>query len=455
MLIKEGLQFVQEYVSAINASIKKQEPEKALSKIQAIWLSFVILGTLVTNAVCWKRMEKASLGKYNSAALSWMFRNSKIFWELLLVSSVRYLLRKYNINKGILVIDDSDIQRSKKTSKIAKTHKIKDKKTGGYFNGQNIVFLILVSDKITLPVGFKFYEPDPDVSKWAREDKRLRKKGVKKKYRPEKPVIDDKYPGKKKIATELITSFIKSFADIKIKSVLADSLYGDKDFIQTIIDTTGVKQVISQIRKNQTILFNNKVVSINKQFEKFTEKKEEVILRGKKKVIYYMSAPLKVVSHKKKYRIIALKYEGESEYRYIIATDASWLDIDIIKAYSFRWLVEVFIQDWKTYEGWDQLAKQQGDIGSERGVILSLLSDHLLLLHNEQQSLVESKSQAATVGSLRIRVVMESISAFIGSIVDSSNPRMAFDEVSNKIAEVFELEPSAKHVSHLKDGLAI
>ena len=455
MLIKEGSHFVQEYVSAINASIKKREPEKALSKIQAIWLSFVILGTLVTNAVCWKRMEKASLGKYNSAALSCMFRNSKIFWELLLVSSVRYLLRKYNINKGILVIDDSDIQRSKKTSKIAKTHKIKDKKTGGYFNGQNIVFLILVSDKITLPAGFKFYEPDPDVSKWAREDKRLRKKGVKKKYRPEKPVIDDKYPGKKKIATELITSFIKSFAYIKIKSVLADSLYGDKDFIQTIIDTTGVKQVASQIRKNQTILFNNKVISINKQFENFTEKKEEVILRGKKKVIYYMSAPLKVVSHKRKYRIIALKYEGESEHRYIIATDASWLDIDTIKAYSFRWLVEVFIQDWKTYEGWDQLAKQQGDIGSERGVILSLLSDHLLLLHNEQQSLVESKSQAATVGSLRIRVVMESISAFIGSIVDSSNPRMAFDEVLNKFAEVFELELSAKHVSHLKDGLAI
>ena len=413
MLIKEGLQFVQEYVSAINDSIKKQEPEKALSRIQAIWLSFVILGTLVTNAVCWKRMEKASLGQYNNAALSWMFRNSKIFWELLLVSSVRYLLCRYNINKGILVIDDSDIERSKKTSKIAKTHKIKDKKTGGYFNGQNIVFLILVSDKITLPVGFKFYEPDPDVSKWAKEDKRLRKKGVKKKYRPEKPAIDDKYPGKKKIATELITSFIKSFDSIKIKSVLADSLYGDKDFIQTIMDTTGIKQVISQIRKNQTILFNNKVISINKQFENFTEKKEEVMLRGKKKVIYYILAPLKVVSHKRKYRIIALKYEGESEYRYIIATEASWLDIDIIKAYSFRWLVEVFIQDWKTYEGWDQLAKQQGGIGSERGVILSLLSDHLLLLHTEQQSLVESKSQAATVGSLRIRVVMESISAFI------------------------------------------
>ena len=78
-------------------------------------------------------------------------------------------------------------------------------------------------------------------------------------------------------------------------------------------------------------MFNNKVISVNKQFENFTEKKEEVILQGKKKVIYYMSAPLKVVSHKRKYRIIALKYEGELEHRYIITTDASWLDIDIIK----------------------------------------------------------------------------------------------------------------------------
>jgi hypothetical protein len=45
----------------------------------------------------------------------------------------------------------------------------------------------------------------------------------------------------------------------------------------------------------------------------------------------------------------------------------------------------VFIQEWKGFEGWNRLAKQQGDKGSMRGVILSLLCDHLLLVHPKQK----------------------------------------------------------------------
>ena len=37
---------------------------------------------------------------------------------------------------------------------IVKTHTIKDKATGGFLWDQNIVFLLLVTDKLTLPVGF-------------------------------------------------------------------------------------------------------------------------------------------------------------------------------------------------------------------------------------------------------------------------------------------------------------
>jgi hypothetical protein len=44
-----------------------------------------------------------------------------------------------------LVIDDTDIERSKNVTQIGGAHKIKDKKTGGYFLGQNIVFIILKS----------------------------------------------------------------------------------------------------------------------------------------------------------------------------------------------------------------------------------------------------------------------------------------------------------------------
>jgi len=44
---------------------------------------------------------------------------------------------------GVLVIDETNHRRAKKTKRIHKTHKQKYKKTGGYVNGQTIVFLLL------------------------------------------------------------------------------------------------------------------------------------------------------------------------------------------------------------------------------------------------------------------------------------------------------------------------
>lgn len=93
---------------------------------------------------------------------------------------------------------------------------------------------------------------------------------------------------------------------------------------------------------------NGRNIAVDEFFKNFQGKTEEVLLRCNQKKVTYRSGRFKVKSHDKKYYIIALKYDDEEEYRYLIASDSSWLDIDIIKAYSLRWLVEVFIQDWKS-----------------------------------------------------------------------------------------------------------
>jgi hypothetical protein len=124
----------------------------------------------------------------------------------------------------------------------------------------------------------------------------------------------------------------------------------------------------------------------------------------------------------------------------------TWGDIDIIKAFAFRWLVEVFIQDWKQYEGWNQLAKQPGVDGSSRGVTLSLLSDHALLLHQDQKVLIENKQPASTVGSLREQVMMESLKSFIEGIISSDDPKALFEKYADKISQLFELRSSIKHM---------
>jgi hypothetical protein len=72
-----------------------------------------------------------------------------LYGKSLLQASTKHIISAYGIKYGVLVIDDTDKQRSKNTTEIAKLHKIRDKKTSGYFNGQNLIFLLLVCEKVT------------------------------------------------------------------------------------------------------------------------------------------------------------------------------------------------------------------------------------------------------------------------------------------------------------------
>jgi|SRR5579883_855618 len=181
MLMGEPLPFVQEYVEELNRVLEELKPGQGLSSLQREWLKFCLMGIIVTNSVCWAKFERSSLGAYTVAALSWMFRQAKIPWESLLYLSVRIMVRKYGIKSGVLVGDDTDRIRSKSTKRIYGVHKLKDKKSDGYLMGQCIVLLLLVTEQVTIPVGFSFYRPDVDWQVWQQQDQLLKQQGVPKK----------------------------------------------------------------------------------------------------------------------------------------------------------------------------------------------------------------------------------------------------------------------------------
>src|SRR5215510_4555951 len=105
----------------------------------------------------------------------------------LLVASVRIILEHHGITSGSLIIDDTDKKRSKAATTLAHLYKLRDKESGGYLWGQSLVFLLFVTPKLTIPVGFVFYQPAPELSAWYKQDKALKKQGVPKKQRPPKP----------------------------------------------------------------------------------------------------------------------------------------------------------------------------------------------------------------------------------------------------------------------------
>jgi len=325
---------------------------------------------------------------------------------------------------------------------------MKDKTSGGFIKGQELAILILITQKITVPVGFEFYEPDPAHRAWKNSDKALRKQSIPKKDRPKAPASNDAYPGVITVALNLLKSFEKNYPRIKMKAILADALYGAKRFVAPASKMFQGVQVVSQVRKNQKIKTRGKTISVEAYFMRHPGVSKPLKIRGgKEQTLVMHGARVYLKTHGCKRFIIALKYEGEKAYRYLLASDLTGRLTDIAAAYTLRWLVEVFIQDWKGYEGWCQLAKQPGIDGSCRGVILSLLVDHCLLLHPEQTALIHNKLPAATVGSLRDRERATAMLEAIESLVTDEKSSAIIVDLQACIHDAIPLRTSSKHMN--------
>ena len=163
MIIEQPAPFVRAFIEAVDTAMRAYQPPHAMSATQRAWLAFCVTAVLVTNAMCWARFERASLGTSALAALSWMFRHSKRPWDHLLVARVRVILRHHGLTSGSLVIDDTDNQRAKAAKALAHRYTLRDKERGGSIWGHSLVFLVLVTPKISIPVGVVFSQPAPEL----------------------------------------------------------------------------------------------------------------------------------------------------------------------------------------------------------------------------------------------------------------------------------------------------
>lgn len=155
-------------------------------------------------------------------------------WELLLSASVNLILTGFEIKEGLLLIDDTGKKRSKATKPIPYRHSFKDKQGTGTIKGQEIVLFVRVTAVVTIPVGYEFYQPDPAYTNWAKEDKRLKKRGIPSFQRPPRPVVNPPYPTKPELALKLLKQFANDYPFIFVTAILADTLYGSADFMRHV-----------------------------------------------------------------------------------------------------------------------------------------------------------------------------------------------------------------------------
>jgi hypothetical protein len=448
MIPKTPLPHLLEYVDALNETLRVQG-HKPLSRIQGSFLCFVLMGMLLTQSLCWARLERASGGRYQDGALCKMFYHGLKCWDYLLAASALIVMKRFNLTSGVLVVDDSDRDRSKNTKRIWGTHKTVLKGTGGFHYAQNIVLLVLVTAEITIPVGASFYRPDPVIREWTKNEKKLIKQGVKKKNRPSKPQRQSDYPSRVELGCALIEQFKIDFPFLIIKAIVADSAYFNPSFAQGINEIYENVQFLSQMRENQKVRFGrDKELSVKDLFAKRKWNSTTIQLRGHREtLVHYSSVVVTIISHGRKYRVVALRYGEEKEPRFLVASDSTWRSEDIIRYYALRWLVEVFIEDWKQHEGWGKMACQQAEDGARRGLLLSLLLDHSLFFYGEQTALVKHKLPALTVGSLRSAIQNDSLVSVVSDVVNDDEPFTALDQLKTQLKEFQIQNTSTKHLS--------
>ena len=313
--------------------------------------------------------------------------------------------------------------------------------------GQSLVFLVLVTPKISIPVGFTFYQPAPELSAWYRQEKALKKQGVPTPQRPPKPPPHPLYPTKQQLALRLLERFKGQHPGLRVHCIAADALYGTTPFVDGASALSGGVQVISQARSNQNVRLHQRDQHLADYFATHPGTPQTIRIRGgEERVVMVRSARLYVCAHKTKRFIVAIKYEEEETYRYLMASDLTWRTLDIVQGHSLRWLVEVFVQDWKGHEGWVQLTKQPGEEGARRSVILSLLVDHALFVHPDQEAQLKNNLPAYTVGSLRANVQVECLVDVIEDLVSSDDPQSCLQHFTKALHEVFAFGRSKKHM---------
>jgi hypothetical protein len=332
-------------------------------------------------------------------------------------------------------------------------HYFKDKQGTGTIRGQEIVFLVLVTPVVTIPVGYEFYQPDPAYTAWSRASRRANTQGFPKARRPKPPAPNPAYPTKSQIALCLLEQFGRDCPYVKVKGILADALYGPAEFLARAAQLFTHVQVISQLRSNQKVRDPRRGWTLNEYFKAYPGVLKTVRVRGgNDQKMLIGSARLYVEAQHGMRFVIAIRSPQELESRYLVATDLSWRTEDIVQTYTLRWLVETVIEDLKVHEGWGQATKQPGIEGSRRVLTMSLLCDHCLILHPEQQARAMAKQPLYTLGSLQRRLKITAFTAWLEQWLDGEELIDKLTQLTQAILPLVPLQESSKHLSGRSGG---
>ena len=416
-----------------------------LSKKQMVLVSRLLTGMILLGSFKLNRIAVLFLLQTSPHAMHAMLRRSGIPFRLLFWGGLKLIFQQFGIRIITIQIDDTERTRSKNCKILPFVRKALCKVTGGWIQAQNIVFIVLVTEKVTIPCWFCFHKP----AELSKEQKKICKKNPRR-----TKDFDPTYRTKVDLAciglfivSRLLKRMEKELGlSIQIKVAAGDNGFACAQIQQAVAKYFGC-QYVSKANPNQNVRSRGIELSLGEFFKRFNHIQRTISIRGKNIAVEYKAARVFISSYGRKVFAVAIRYQGERDWQYLFGTDLTWKAESIIKAYGLRWLVEVFFEDWKQYDGWGVGALQRSDEGAVRGLFLSLLTDlFLLYFQNTDESLQEhGRNELYSAGTVIRHLQAKAIHQAIEGVLEHDNPRKRLAEIQEKLLEIVEKRVSLKH----------
>lgn len=315
MLVGSPLPCLAEDVEQLSVRRERHQTPTVLTVGRRAWLSFGLTCIMVTESRCGRKFVRASCGYDSEARLSWYFRQP-LTGELLFLRRVNLRLETFQIQEGLLRLDDTGKTRSKVTPQLPEVPYFKDKEGSGGLRGQELVLFVVVSPVVTLPVAFECSQPDPTDPAWARAPTRQPANGVPSAPRSTRPAVNPAAPTQSPRAWRWLNPVVNDCPLVKVKAVRAAALSGNADFMPPASQLFTNRQRRRQRRQHPTSHARGRTGHLDEYFKAYPGVSPVLKGRGLSHTdVRVGSARLEVEAPQSKRFVVAIRFPNELNYR--------------------------------------------------------------------------------------------------------------------------------------------
>lgn len=163
-MLELPLKSIAEYLSLV-----AERGGVCLSKSQKLFLGRILTGMILLGSFKVVGIASLFIMQITPASIYAMFRRLNIQYEKMFYGALKVIIDLFKIRMITIIIDDTERERSKGCKILPFVRKAICKATGGWIQAQNLVFITLVTEQVTIPIWFCFQRP----AKLTKEQKKL------------------------------------------------------------------------------------------------------------------------------------------------------------------------------------------------------------------------------------------------------------------------------------------